>query len=640
MIALLLATALAYSPGLSGGFLFDDFVNLDAIGATGPVDDWATFFRYLTSGNADPTGRPIALLSFLIDARDWPAEPGPFLRTNLLLHLANGLLLFQLLRMLGRALDGPTARTDAPALLGAGLWLLHPLFVSTTLYVVQREAMLPAAFMLGGLIAFVHGRGLADAGATRSGGAWMLGGILGGTVLALGCKGNGVLLPVLAGVIELLVLRRGAPTAGAQATRRLQLLLLGVPSLLLLLYLLSYLPILAAPVPDRGWSRGQRLLTESRVLCEYLWLLLLPRSVSSGLYNDAYVASTSLLQPLSTLLSVLALIGLAGLAWLRRRAWPAFSAAVMFFLCGHLLESSVVPLELYFEHRNYVPAMLLFWPLARALFASPLRPALRTAVAGLLLLLFAATTLQRSVLWGQPERLAALWALQNPGSSRAQATIAMMDTGAGRPELAVRRLLPQWQRHPRDLQLALNLINARCVQGALPDPEFTALLATLRSADSGLRLLSTWLGRAIDTAQAGNCRGLDLDNAGLLVDAVATNPHYGKAWPLDVAQLRGRLALARGQPAAALAAFDGALDTNPSPGIAARQAAMLATRGYYPEARAHLDRYEAQRDRVAKPGFGMPSVHAWVLERQGYWDYEMRVLRAKLDAEIAAGTRP
>ncbi len=72
-----------------GDFLFDDFGNLPTLGATGPVDNWPTFWRYLTSGIADPTGRPIALLSFLADAQNWPTDPYPFKRTNLLLHLIN-----------------------------------------------------------------------------------------------------------------------------------------------------------------------------------------------------------------------------------------------------------------------------------------------------------------------------------------------------------------------------------------------------------------------------------------------------------------------------------------------------------------------------------------------------------------------
>lgn len=126
LAALLLLTWASYLPGLSGGFLFDDFVNLDALGKRGPIDDWPAFLRYITSGTADPTGRPLALLSFLIDARDWPAEPYPFLRTNLILHLLNGGLLYLLLRRLEAGLAGTGEAAKWTALLATGFWLLHP----------------------------------------------------------------------------------------------------------------------------------------------------------------------------------------------------------------------------------------------------------------------------------------------------------------------------------------------------------------------------------------------------------------------------------------------------------------------------------------------------------------------------------
>src|SRR5688572_16106540 len=86
----LLLAFFAWRPGLSGGFLFDDYVNLPALGAMGAVDNAAAFWRFVTSGTADPTGRPIALLSFLLDANNWPADPSPFLRTSLMLHMVNG----------------------------------------------------------------------------------------------------------------------------------------------------------------------------------------------------------------------------------------------------------------------------------------------------------------------------------------------------------------------------------------------------------------------------------------------------------------------------------------------------------------------------------------------------------------------
>ncbi len=161
IVACMCLVALAYLPGLKGEFLFDDFANLPMLGATGPVTHWDTFWRYITSGNADPTGRPMALLSFLLDARNWPAAPYPFKRTNLLLHLVNGILLYCLLARLGRAIAIDAIqrrRAEWAAALGASLWMAHPLLVSTTLYIVQREAMLPATFTLLGLLAWLHGR--------------------------------------------------------------------------------------------------------------------------------------------------------------------------------------------------------------------------------------------------------------------------------------------------------------------------------------------------------------------------------------------------------------------------------------------------------------------------------------------------
>jgi hypothetical protein len=160
LVALLIIalTWWAYAPGLHGPFLFDDFANLPALGAIGPIDNWPSFWRYVTSGTADPTGRPLTLLSFLVDAHNWPAAPYSFKRTNLIIHLLNGALLYPLLTKLGQALAVDTYRSRTAALFGTTLWLLHPLLVSTTLYVVQREAMLPATFVLAGLLIWLHGR--------------------------------------------------------------------------------------------------------------------------------------------------------------------------------------------------------------------------------------------------------------------------------------------------------------------------------------------------------------------------------------------------------------------------------------------------------------------------------------------------
>ena len=632
---------IAYHPGLSGGFLFDDFVNLDALGNSGPVDNWRTFWRFITSGTADPTGRPLALLSLLIDAHDWPADPAPFLRTNVLLHLFNGALLFMLLRRLGRALDASDTRIDPAALLATGLWLLHPLLVSTTLYIVQREAMLPATFTLLGLIAYDKGR-MRFAQTDGSGGMlWMFGGIGMGTALALLCKGNGILLPLLAWVLEASVFRHGKSVQrlGAQAKKRLgriKVLLLILPSLCVIAYVASFVPLWNTPLGSRSWTIAQRLLTEPRVLVDYLTLLVVPRSVSTGVFNDGYAVSRGLWQPASTLPALLLIAGLLVSGFAIRRRAPALAAALLFFFAGHLLESSTIPLELYFEHRNYLPALLLFWPLARSVCAWKVSRSLRIAIACGLLALCAVTTWQRAALWGKPEQLAALWAKQNTDSSRAQATAAIANLKAGRPAQALAQLLPLWQQRPYDLQIAFNAVDAACATRGLTDEDKRALAVALRHADKGQLLIYQWIGNAIDVAASRQCQGLALGDIETWLDAALQNPAINNAHirGQDVEPLLGQIAVREQKPDVALQHFDRALTAFPTPDVAARQASLLASSDYYEQALAHLDTYEHLKNKVQHPGFNMPWLHAKVLEWEGYWPFEMALLRKKLHAAI------
>lgn len=632
---------IAYHPGLSGGFLFDDFVNLDALGNSGPVNNWRTFWRFITSGTADPTGRPLALLSFLIDARDWPAEPAPFLRTNVLLHLLNGTLLFALLRQLGRALDAGDQRIDAAALLATGLWLLHPLFVSTTLYIVQREAMLPATFTLLGLLAYSKGRIRLAQTDGHSGALWMVGGIGLGTLLALLCKANGILLPLLAWVLEATVFRHHDSVCdlGATAKKRLRLikaLLLIVPSLCLIAYVVSFVPLWNAPLGARPWTIGQRLLTEPRVLLEYLYLLIVPRSVSTGVFNDGYVVSQGLWQPASTLPALLLIAGLIASGFCMRRRTPALAAALLFFFAGHLLESSSIPLELYFEHRNYLPALLLFWPLARALCGWKVAKLPRIAIAAGMLMLCAVTTWQRSELWGKPEQLAALWAKQNPDSSRAQATAAMTDLKAGRAAQALSQLAPLWRQRPYDLQIAFNTINAACMTRGLTDDDKRGIAAALRHTQKGQLLIYQWIGNSIEAAASGQCKGLALSDIESWLDSALLNPAINNVHirGQDVEPLLAQIALRQHKPDVALQHFDRALIAYPTPDVAARQASLLASSDYYEQALAHLDTYEHLKNQVHHPGFNMPWLHAKVLEWEDYWPFEMAMLRRKLHEAI------
>jgi tetratricopeptide (TPR) repeat protein len=389
----------------------------------------------------------------------------------------------------------------------------------------------------------------------------------------------------------------------------------------------------------RPWTIAQRLLTEPRILLDYLQLLVVPRSVSSGLYNDSYVVSTSLLQPWNTLPCLLLILSLPVLAFWHRRRYPSVAAAVLFYFAGQLLESTVIPLELYFEHRNYLPAMLLFWPAARGICAWRIPQWQRIAVAAILLALFAMTTFQRAQLWGQPKQLAMLWVAQNPGSSRAQATIAMLETSAGNPEAALRRLGPLWNQRPYDLQIAFNYIDAACTSGrGLSTDDSLRLAGALSHSDTAVQLIHDWLGKAIDIADSGQCAGMTMVDAENWLASALKNPtivNNPRIRDQDIEPLLAQVAMLRSQPDIALQHFDRALAAFTTPDVAARQASLLAANGFYRQALAHLDSYERLKSQIRRPGRGMPQLHEKVLEWENYWPHEMAVLRSKIEMAIA-----
>lgn len=693
---LIAATWLIYAPGLRGGFLFDDYANLPSLGSTGPVDNWATFWRYITSGIADPLGRPLAMLSFLLDARDWPAYPFPFKRTNLIVHLVNGALVAVLLRRLGRGLRLSEylknrtifgSRVDLAAVLGAAFWLVHPLLVSTTLYVVQREAMLSTTFVLLGLLAWLTGRRALVDGHYATGVFWILLGLPGCTLLAILCKGNGILLPALTVVMECTALpafNASAEASGArQKSKRLYLTALALIAMLPAAGVIAYLLFQAwsglflSIASVRPWTVGQRLLTEPRVLVDYLQLLWLPRPFTPGLFNDQIHASTSLWSPATTAPAIVTVLGLITGAWLCRRRYPACSLAVLFYFAGQSLESSSIPLELYFEHRNYLPAMLMFWPLALWLcgvnqsardFAlstetePSIRPAktkpissmkersfppdlatsqtritarrlMKPALAIGLLLGLGIMTNALASLWGDTRDQTAVWAALNPDSPRAQAGVASDEMRTGHPILAAERLEQALAKAPTQVQLAMNLFDARCQIGHVDQKTIDKLAMAFRTTHDPGQLMVGWFEAKIDQVQRRPCPELTFSMLDSQLTAASVNQNLNRTYGRrqDISYLRGRIALIQGNANTALADFNLALDEDAQASVALHQAALLGSQGFPREGIAHLNHYDIVKKRAVNAAWGMGRVHAWVLQEQNYWPTELARLRDTLD---------
>lgn len=459
LFVLLIISYMVYVPGLSGDFIFDDFPNLAPLAQQGSSDGWDAFLNFVSSGFSGPTGRPVALASFFIDDNAWPSQAIYFKKTNLYIHLLCGLTLALSTLLLMRVWGVAENQAIWIALLNAGIWLLHPMMVSTTLYVVQRMAQLAALFMFAGLAGYLYGRLLLQQ-CPRTAYLWMSFSLLLGTLLATLSKENGALLPLLVCIVEFC-----APSSPERSppARRWSLFFLWLPALVVVFYLLMRVDFSPTLWPERPFNQPERLMTEARILWDYLFQLYVPRIEGYGLFQDGYLISRDLLSPATTWISIFFLGGLLAIAVLVRKKYPAFSLAVLFFLAAHLIESTVIGLELYFEHRNYVAAAFLFLPLIVGLLnlKKYLSRFAMLLLCGGVLSLLAAFTWQRATLWGDTNRLQSYWAATTSESARAQNYLAIQLFEQGKVEEGFWFLEQASQRLPESSLLSMQWLLQR-----------------------------------------------------------------------------------------------------------------------------------------------------------------------------------
>ncbi|MGB2681191.1 MAG: hypothetical protein WBE39_07720 [Candidatus Competibacter sp.] len=568
---LLGVTALLYHPGLSGPLLFDDFENLK------PLADFSqgitTWRDVLTTNASGPVGRPISMLSFIANQWASAGDVWAYKYTNLMIHLLCGVLIFWLC---GRLLQEYPLKSYcwAVALWVTAFWLLTPLQVSTVLYIVQRMAQLSTLFVLAGLVTYVIGRQNLECHPTL------------GITLILSCyffwlplailsKENGVLLLLLVFVIEIFFFRFRAHLAGQRFLTILYILTLLLPALVVVIKLVLDPGFILNGYGGRDFTLGERLLTQARILFNYIWTLLIPYGPGLGLYHDDYIKSTTLLTPLTTLLSVSAWTLLIIIAALSLKAQEGtFKNAsyiffgIVFFLTAHFLESSIFPLELYFEHRNYLPAVGIYLAFGIALFSLTQKFKKQK----LLIFLFAfipvfhaIASYPRILNWTSFDQILFSSVQAHPQSARLHSDMSIYYYTHANPEKALFHLDEAKKWDPRlTSATAVMRIAVHCNSDlTIPDNEYEQLKQQLSftrtiSTKSAFEILATLL-------QHKPCSQLDIEKFGGIVEEwlkdLSAEPYSDTVWFVRL-QL-GRIFFYRGKIAQAINQMDKAIAIDP-----------------------------------------------------------------------------
>jgi len=361
---IILCCFIIYFPSSLGGFIYDDYpniVNNSSIQIHSLSAD--QLIAAIKSGESGPLGRPVSMLSFSLNYYFAGLDAFYYKLVNILIHLLNGVLVYVLTRKL-LALGAFTGESwqiiKAISLATTTIWLFHPINISSVAYVVQRMNELSALFTLAGLAFFIYGREKIQAG--NGGRLQIVSGFLICGLLAVLSKENGALFYIYAGMIELIFFRFSA--LGLSNKRFLSVLyifFIGLPFLLIIFVLLVSPELYLAGYQQRDFTLMQRIFTEFRVIWFYIYMILIPDIQQLSMHHDSFDLSSGWISPPSTLLAIVGILALVFIAIFYRKTNKVLSFGILFFLIGHSIESTILPLHIAFEHRNYLPGMgLLF----------------------------------------------------------------------------------------------------------------------------------------------------------------------------------------------------------------------------------------------------------------------------------------
>ncbi len=361
-ITLLILLLAVYSNSFQGDWHFDDFPNIVKNSHIQIKSlSLPELKQSITGIYQDRLLRPFSYASFALNYYVGGLNVFGFHLVNFFIHYLSSVFLFL---FIFNTLKLPLCKNQYEniaypvALLATVLWSVHPVFVTSVSYIVQRMTSMAGLFYIMSMYFYLKGRMSKTKG--KSIGFFIFCALAG--LASLLTKENAVMLPFSILLFDLLLIQ-GATKENIK--RFLKILI--APLLLFIIVGFLYTGGFSnafSGYAGRDFTMYERLLTEPRVIIFYLSLLFYPIHSRLTLLYDIDI-SHSLLQPWTTLPAILLILFIIATAIYLCRKRPLMSFCILFFFLNHIIEGTVIPLELIYEHRNYLPAMFLFIPVAQ-----------------------------------------------------------------------------------------------------------------------------------------------------------------------------------------------------------------------------------------------------------------------------------
>ena len=550
-----------------------------------------------TSMNAQPGSgklyRPVACLTLALNWYFGKDNVFGYHAVNWLIHLGTSWLLYLTISLLLRTprVNGHFTEEEIRfvAVSAALFWALNPVQTQAVTYIVQRMASMAGFFSLLAIYYYLRAR-LSEAIGRRQ---ILFAASGAGYLLAILSKENSVILPLSIPVFEFFFFH---VTKVSTAAYKKIFFILITGSFLSLLAIFALQPDFFEHIQKyynlRPYTMLERVLTEQRILLFYLTQLFFPHPDRLSIAHD-FPLSTSLFTPWETAAAILVNVLLIVLALLAGRKHPFLALAILFYYLNHLVESTIVPLELVFEHRNYLPSFFLFIPIALLLVELVRKVRHNTILLTLLMVLLATVfaaegyaTYLRNKAWKTEQSLWLDALRKAPNSDRPLAVLALqLGWGERSTEQDYRKALELIERtltmvKTRKLADAAQLGNAASLHHKLGEYQ-----AAIEYYHKALRIIPNDAMTSYNLAKVYISAG-DFAKAKDILNAILAQGNVHA----DYFHLIGFSSLWQGRPAEAAESLRQAMSLAPGrPDIILALGRSLSLAGYHTRARWFLD---------------------------------------------------
>ncbi len=359
-ISLLVILLAVYSNSFYGDWHFDDFFNI--------VDNPYIQIKSFTGDNIkhciygldqERPSRPLSYLSFALNYYFDGTNVFGYHLVNFIIHYLAAVFLFLFIfntLKLQLIKDKYSNAAYPVALLATFLWAINPVHITSITFVVQRMASMAGLFYIMSMYFYVKARTQDKFSFSII--LFSLCSLSG--LAAVLSKENAAMLPLSILIYDLFLIK-GINKHNLK--KYMKIALLPIVIILIIGFIYVDFSTILDDYKIRDFTMIQRLLTEPRVIIFYLSLLFYPISSRLTLLYDIDI-SRSLFQPWTTIPAILLIFIIIGFALYLAKKRPLISFCIIFYFLNHLIEGSILNLELIFEHRNYLPSMLLFIPVA------------------------------------------------------------------------------------------------------------------------------------------------------------------------------------------------------------------------------------------------------------------------------------